>query len=326
MLRSPALEVARGLGIILVVLGHVGGIPEWLRQAIYAFHMPFFFVLSGYLFNPEKAIPTQVAVHDARRLLVPWLFIAATSGVMALLFGHATAIDQFMLQLGGTLYGIPFLEKNFNCSPIWFLVCLFSVRYVYSWLRNKLTASALYVAIGALFLTSLAMMIMFPDVILPWNFQVALFSLPYYQLGILLRKHGVFDNRLFYSIIMQVALVALFVVGVWLNPETNLSLGANRIGNPLLYVLSSVAGSLLLFRLAFVLPHVKAFAWFGGNTIIMLGYNYWIGAFVSAVLRRAPLLQGGYEWLLSFILQLACMVALIMAMKRVPFTRKIFYG
>jgi peptidoglycan/LPS O-acetylase OafA/YrhL len=46
--RLGWLDAAKGLGIILVVIGHV-----WtrgpVRDAIYAFHMPLFFIAAGYI-------------------------------------------------------------------------------------------------------------------------------------------------------------------------------------------------------------------------------------------------------------------------------------
>ena len=50
--RLDWVDVARGIGIIAVVVGHV-----WtrgpLRDAMYSFHMPLFFLLSGMLSRPH---------------------------------------------------------------------------------------------------------------------------------------------------------------------------------------------------------------------------------------------------------------------------------
>lgn len=56
--RLLDIEACKGLAIFLVVLGHVGArsVPadahlyEWLRGAIYLFHMPFFMFFSGFIF------------------------------------------------------------------------------------------------------------------------------------------------------------------------------------------------------------------------------------------------------------------------------------
>ena len=46
--RLNYLDYAKGIGILLVVLGHIynNSVKLW----IYSFHMPLFFIISGYLY------------------------------------------------------------------------------------------------------------------------------------------------------------------------------------------------------------------------------------------------------------------------------------
>ena len=53
--RIEYLDIARGIGIFLVVLGHCYSLPEWMWHLIYSVHMPLFFVLSGYVFKPAQS-------------------------------------------------------------------------------------------------------------------------------------------------------------------------------------------------------------------------------------------------------------------------------
>lgn len=64
--RNPTIDVAKGIGIIAVVLGHVvtsyhnsnlmmdDAIPNYLCKLVYSFHMPFFFMISGYLVSKKE--------------------------------------------------------------------------------------------------------------------------------------------------------------------------------------------------------------------------------------------------------------------------------
>lgn len=47
--RIPVIDIMRGLGIILVVMGHISCEPH-LSCWIYSFHMPLFFFISGMSF------------------------------------------------------------------------------------------------------------------------------------------------------------------------------------------------------------------------------------------------------------------------------------
>ena len=88
--RLSEIDAAKGLAIILVVIGHLvmreqplGN--EWykqLRASIYAFHMPFFMYLGGFvMFYTRAAFVKKEVYFDflkkrAYRLLVPFFFMA----------------------------------------------------------------------------------------------------------------------------------------------------------------------------------------------------------------------------------------------------------
>ena len=49
MKRDITIDIAKGIGIVLVVLGHVL-INSDINRLIYLFHMPLFFFISGIIF------------------------------------------------------------------------------------------------------------------------------------------------------------------------------------------------------------------------------------------------------------------------------------
>jgi fucose 4-O-acetylase-like acetyltransferase len=48
--RETWADIAKAIGILGVVLGHAG-VPS-IAKYMYWFHMPFFFLISGYFFKP----------------------------------------------------------------------------------------------------------------------------------------------------------------------------------------------------------------------------------------------------------------------------------
>ena len=48
--RDSTISIIKGGGIILMVIGH-SGCPKWLHDFIYMFHMPLFFICSGYFYK-----------------------------------------------------------------------------------------------------------------------------------------------------------------------------------------------------------------------------------------------------------------------------------
>ena len=71
--HNQCLSAIKGICIILMVVGH-SGCPDYLGNVIYSFHMPCFFVVSGYLFK-EKYITDKIAFCKRRFKGLYWEFI-----------------------------------------------------------------------------------------------------------------------------------------------------------------------------------------------------------------------------------------------------------
>ncbi len=77
--RLTYLDLARGIGILLVVLGHLEYISESVRGFISAFHMPLFFVISGCLIALKNETNTDfktLITKKAHGLLIPYLWFS----------------------------------------------------------------------------------------------------------------------------------------------------------------------------------------------------------------------------------------------------------
>lgn len=73
MQRSQALDIAQGIGIILVVIGHIINVNSYIGRVIWSFHMPLFFFISGYCYNEEKWRNNigEIILRRAKQLLLP---------------------------------------------------------------------------------------------------------------------------------------------------------------------------------------------------------------------------------------------------------------
>lgn len=127
--RIGFFDVARGIGILLVVLGHndFGVISPFLDQFIYSFHVPLFFFLSGYFLN------TSIPFLDFFRkrfhsVLKPYLFTIFLIYFTSISFekmGFQTAIGRVIKSLYGS-------TNYIDWGQLWFLPNLFVVSlYAY---------------------------------------------------------------------------------------------------------------------------------------------------------------------------------------------------
>jgi len=125
--RLAWLDSAKGIGILLVVIGHIwtGGI---VRDDIYAFHMPLFFLLAGYTARPKELRPFVVA--QWRTLAVPYIAFLLTLVLADQLIEHFRGLypifrswDQALwaMLVGGSELRGPF-------TIFWFVPCLMAAR------------------------------------------------------------------------------------------------------------------------------------------------------------------------------------------------------
>lgn len=121
--RDTAIDVAKGIGIIFVVSGHCG--LSFFGITPYAFHMPFFFFISGYLYTEKNNI--AYFLSKVKKLLLPlYIYVISYSIVyyVAVKLGlypktHINWLQSITINPFLNAHNIPFT------IPLWFISCLF---------------------------------------------------------------------------------------------------------------------------------------------------------------------------------------------------------
>lgn len=85
--RLDWIDIAKGIAIILVIVGHTVPNPSPLRHAIFSFHKPVFFILAGYTFRPKPR--RELLSGSVSRLLVPYVILALAWQVPSFLMSGA---------------------------------------------------------------------------------------------------------------------------------------------------------------------------------------------------------------------------------------------
>ncbi len=133
--RITYIDMAKGIGILLVVFGHSGFPSPALNQWISSFHMPLFFLLSGMLLSltgaHEKPLHTTVK-KKARTILIPYFFFSIFSILFSAVLDTATFASYLPNALLQTVvfYGI---------SVLWFLPSLFFGEIIFLFIRKHTT-------------------------------------------------------------------------------------------------------------------------------------------------------------------------------------------
>lgn len=256
------LDAAKGLGILLVVLGHIWETDRPASVLIYSFHVPFFFIISGILLEftqVKKRAWSSIIKSRLCRLIVPYLvFEAIFIGVYAL-----RSHMDFGAFEGGVWRGLLLDPQN---TPLWFLAVLF-VAELFLILLLKLEDSGRLAAVaGAVcYLAALVLGDRLPGsaAVAGRCMMAAAFLALGYFTGELVRKKD----------------LPLYVLLPLLAADMALALFNGKVGiykltyhNPLIFSICAAAGSyILLFLLK--KTRIRGLEIIGRNTVAILGLH-----------------------------------------------------
>lgn len=130
--RRAWIDLAKGIGIALVVIGHACAEESstgalWARNAIYLFHMPLFFVVSGYLAKPGPML--DYARQRLNALIVPYVCYLFVIGAPLALATHNLHGRSALLEFASYFYGGRHLVTYMTI--FWFVTCLFFAQIIY---------------------------------------------------------------------------------------------------------------------------------------------------------------------------------------------------
>lgn len=231
--RMNSVDIAKGIAIILVVLGHTinvsfaGSLPIGI---IYSFHMPLFFIAAG-LFYKEKSI-CSIVKAGAKRLLVPYVTINLLRYfIISVKFGFSERInDKYLFPM---LYGsgssgrakLHIFEVK-SVGMTWFLLAMFLCLVIYQLICNfsKKYDISLWGCVFAAFLIGKETA---KYIFLPFSIQPALTAVLFYHVGRVMREKTVLEQGLTKtSPLLNILLLSVSIVSMVSDSSVNMSAAA----------------------------------------------------------------------------------------------------
>lgn len=306
--RLGYLDMAKGIGIILVVAGHSGLVSENLLTWLASFHMPLFFMISGMLFfhkkEEDKAYGESIR-KKARGILLPYFYFSIIYMMINVLyiFRHPELFtwDIIVNNLLETtsLYGI---------SVLWFLPALFIGEAVFLFLRKN-TMHWVTILVS-LMLGAMAVILKnvynasFPaeaGVLVTWigyllqalmrvGVAVLFLAVGYYT-------HALMQKREVSRLASAIAAVVLFVIhGCLALFNGRVDLHFMVFNNPVVYFVTAFVGTMAVIFCCKALPEWKGLTFLGENSLIVMATHLdcqvmicaiRVGMFVSGLSPRA---------------------------------------
>lgn len=323
--RIDYFDMAKGIGILAVLVGHMGLIKA--NKFIYSFHMPLFFLISGY-FLSDKLSVEEMARKKAKQLLIPYVFTCICILILSIatdLYHNCEVVYNFTLWAYASFYGSgaeylePFWIKAIGA--IWFLLAMFFavliVRYA---IQTKYAALLIGGAAYVGYATT-------PIVWLPFSIQAGAMASFFVYIGYCAKKEKILEKKPSLIVLFAALLVWIFCI-----IDGELYMVSNTYKNGMLDIIGAVCATYVILILCKKFASVKWIAtiltFYGKNTLIFLCFhlielNMFPWTRVSGFLNGC----GIYGYLCTGIIcmaKLAWATLWILFVKRVPLMRKLF--
>lgn len=273
------IDYSKGIAIFFVIFGHVYCGNNIITTWICSFHVPLFFIISGFLLklNKNKNIKS-VILKKFKSLMVPYI-----------LFSIINILGYYLIN------GLPYigLRENifntitlFGVGALWFLPALFISETLFLFEKNNISKNKY----KALFYITIVFIIAIFIFVSKGNYNsvigkltivlvrsmVALFfiNIGYYLYKVI--------NKINFKIYQILILAAISIILSTLNGYVDL--WGVQFNNLPLYVFNSIIGSLLIIAITKKINHSKVLKFLGQNTLIIMATHQLI---LQAILKSS---------------------------------------
>ena len=280
--KNNFISIAKAIGIILMVAGH-SGCPATMNRFLYLFHMPLFFVCSGYFFKDirDTNALTKYYKRKTQGLYFPYLkwslFFLLFHNIFVLLNiipSNTYDLSDYAKQLFNIC-----IMKDFDIliRPFWFIkelllssILIATISYIHHRYHKK-NINKLYVGIFLL----LTMLCKYHNINCPvlGDVSIITLSISYIYIGMLYREY---ENKIKLGSTTCITCFAITTIGS-IFCDGDIDMRYITTSNILPYFSFSITGILFIFSISrYINLHIKDhhyFYYIGNHTMSILALN-----------------------------------------------------
>jgi len=342
--RDQRIDVIKGLGIILMVLGHCG-FP--FTHFVYLFHMPIFFIASGYCLKQNYTSSFNGVLSLIKKriksLYIPYILyniiflflwniftkfnIYSDNSMFSLLQNNSAAsiikpltIIDFLKKL--SMIFLFFGNGGQMTGAFWFIRCLFCVTIGYAiidCLINRFLKNAKLFIQGFISLCFLGFSFFLAKKnIMLFGLDLIFATYILFYIGKLLQEILVFDSlqKNIKILFFCISFVSLLIC----NFTGSIELSSRIYTNPFFYIVASMSGWFFLYGIAECIctyNFSKIFSYIGEHSIVVVGLHFLCFKIISFLqikfygypdfmLASFPVLNGKEYWWIGYALFGVC--------------------
>lgn len=276
-IRIKYIDAAKSVAMILVILGHTNGMNSFpqLGNAIYSFHMPVFFIISGFFIKSMSFMDALKKYSKA--YLWPYLFLCLIAILIDFAFTNNCFEKVNQLLFNGIIrsfYANPYIREDVvggglpGIGMSWFLIALFWACMIFSVLMKYLKESEANVI---MILLAAIGVITAKKIQLPFELQSGMVASMYVMIGYYIKKMDTLDKIENFDFYIKIFIIIIFVF-LCNSKMCRVSLNISFLGGSIIGFVCSVLGSFIILYICKVINLPESI--FGKNTLFVYGGHF----------------------------------------------------
>ncbi len=241
--RIESIDILKGIGILFMVFAHVGWGGGYAHTYIQAFHMPLFFIVSGYLWK-QKDIKSLFK-RRFKTLLIPYICFGVGYFVLFILTGHTSS------EIANAVKALILYPTDMDHMPfapaLWFLPCMFYVDIIYNFLLDKLGRNK-----GRIIVLIISSVIIawscLSDIMLPFCIEPTGMGLVFWMVGDEIKNHTYYLKSVSDKKWLIIALFFFELILALVNGSCDMR--SARYHNLILYLICALIGVFVWYALS----------------------------------------------------------------------------
>jgi len=318
--RINYIDWMKTFGMLFIIWGHTS--LDTLSFFVYAFNVPLFFVVSGFLAKTE----TDIKLFFKKlffNYFLPYLVLAIAKDAKYLI-GHFTECESF-LSILAILGGFHSIGDINGGLMLWFVYSIMVLKVIFQFMPNNLQSSIFVVAISIV----TAITYRYFELDMYWGVLNAIIGAPFFYFGVFMSKNQfLIEKARKLTSPVKLVFILLSAIMIWYisnyNGETllyNGDCGKNLI---LCYV-EGILGTLLIFMVSIMLDKYdfKIVKLVSIGTLVILAFhrdiNYPLVKFVKGLDFNYLVIKDMAKFVCSGITLLAFIPIIVFVKRFVPF-------
>lgn len=281
-MREKWIDNAKGLAMLMVIVGHVSGeLTGWLQfNWVYGIHLVVFFLISGYTMRP-KTLNLEYINKKFSGLMIPYFwtgfFVVFTDIINSYVIQHNASIQNvtniifkdinriFFASGANTRLGS--VDVGMRIGAIWFLPAMFFSNIIFQILLNHIQDDRLLALCSAGI--SYAAYLLGRFIWLPFSIQSAMYAIFFIWIGYFVKKHNIIEKI---KPSHYVIAVLVLLIGIKYN-YCNEGFVIAYAHDVIFSLVIGVAGCILVYFISKINKKGKLLEYMGKHSLIILCFH-----------------------------------------------------